>query len=177
MNRSEMYNIVRSNYVPGDAKFLDTNGQFHNFGSACNEDDIFQFSENRDGTPMPCHHLWTMLGLDEGEDSEYMRYPVMIKTYGVHGEYAIREIRGYYMDGNALVFTEAINADRPKSEEERIIKLGLGVEEFRWLKNRVVEKMEFYSKCTTVNYTREQELGKSVLAKMEDAEWGEVFKD
>ena len=31
----------------------------------------------------------------------------------------------------------------------RIITLELDVEEFRWLKNRVAEKMEFYSKCAT----------------------------
>lgn len=59
----------------------------------------------------------------------------------------------------------------------RIITLELNVEEFRWLKNRVVEKMEFYSKCSTINYTREQELGKSILSKLETAEWGEVFGD
>lgn len=60
---------------------------------------------------------------------------------------------------------------------DRIITLELSIDEFRWLKNRVVEKMEFYSKCSIINYTRGQELGKSTLSKMETAEWGEVFKD
>ena len=178
MNRSEMYKVVRANYVPGNAKFLDTDGKFHNFGSAHNKDGVFQFSENReDPSPMPRHLLWSMLSLEEGENSEYMKYPVMVKTYGIHGKYDIREIHGYYVVGNDLVFTEAINTDHPISEERRIIKLELGVEEFRWLKNRVVEKLEFYSKCTNINYTRGQELGKSILSKMETAEWGEVFKD
>ena len=58
MNRSEMYKVVRANYVPGNAKFLDTNGKFHNFGSAHSGEGVFQFSENReDETPMPRHHL------------------------------------------------------------------------------------------------------------------------
>ena len=178
MNRSEMYKVVRANYVPGNAKFLDTNGKFHNFGSAHSGEGVFQFSENReDETPMPRHHLCSMLELEEGDDPQCGSYPVMIKIYGIHGKYDIREIHGYYMAGNDLVFTEAINADSPISEERRIIKLELGVEELRWLKNRVVEKLEFYSKCTNINYTRGQELGKSVLSKMETAEWGEVFKD
>ena len=178
MNRSEMYKVVRANYVPGNARFLDTDGKFHNFGSAHSEEGVFQFSENReDETPMPRHHLCSMLELEEGDDPQCGSYPVMIKTDGIHGKYDIREIRGYYMAGNDLVFTEAINADRPISEERRIIKLELGVEELRWLKNRVVEKLEFYSKCTNINYTRGQELGKSVLSKMETAEWGEVFGD
>ena len=178
MNRSEMYNVVRLNFVPGDAKFLDTDGKFHNFGSACSRDGVFRFNENReDGTPMTRHHLCSMLSLEEGENPEYMKYPVMVKTYGIHGEYDIRNIHGYYVDGNDLVFTENINADSPILEETRIIKLGLGVEEFRWLKNRVVEKLEFYSKSPNINYTRGQELGKSVLSKMETAEWGEVFED
>lgn len=56
-----------------------------------------------------------------------------------------------------------------------IITLELNVEEFQWLKNRVVEKMEFYSECSTINYTMGQALGKSILSKMEKAEWGEVF--
>ena len=178
MNRSEMYKVVRANYVPGNAKFLDTNGKFHNFGSAHSGEGVFQFSENReDETPMPRHHLCSMLELEEGDDPQCGSYPVMIKIYGIHGKYDIREIHGYYMAGNDLVFTEAINADSPISEERRIIKLELGVEELRWLKNRVVEKLEFYSKCTNINYTRGQELGKSVLSKMETAEWGEVFGD
>lgn len=60
---------------------------------------------------------------------------------------------------------------------DRIITLEMDVDEFRWLKNRVVEKLEFYSKCSTINYTRGQKLGKSVLSKMETAEWGETFGD
>ena len=109
MNRSEMYNVVRTNYVPGDAKFLDTNGKFHNFGSAHSEEGVFQFSENReDVTPMPRHHLCSMLELEEGDDPQCGSYPVMIKTYGIHGKYDIREIHGYYVVGNDLVFTEAI---------------------------------------------------------------------
>lgn len=60
---------------------------------------------------------------------------------------------------------------------DRVITLELTIEEFRWLKNRVTEKLEFYSKCGHINYSEGQALGKSVRGKMESAEWGEVFKD
>lgn len=60
---------------------------------------------------------------------------------------------------------------------DRVITLELNLDEFRWLKNRVTEKLEFYSKCKNMNYSEGQALGKSVRDKMESAEWGEVFKD
>jgi len=60
---------------------------------------------------------------------------------------------------------------------DRVITLGLNLDEFRWLKNRVTEKLEFYSHCKNMNYSEGQALGKSVRDKMESAEWGEVFKD
>ena len=60
---------------------------------------------------------------------------------------------------------------------DRVITLGLNLDEFRWLKNRVTEKLEFYSQCKNMNYSEGQALGKSVRDKMESAEWGEVFKD
>lgn len=60
---------------------------------------------------------------------------------------------------------------------DRVITLELNLDEFRWLKNRVMEKLEFYAKCEHMNYSEGQALGKSVRAKMESAEWGETFKD
>ena len=60
---------------------------------------------------------------------------------------------------------------------DRVITLELNLDEFRWLKNRVTEKLEFYSQCKNMNYSEGQALGKSVRDKMESAEWGEVFKD
>ena len=60
---------------------------------------------------------------------------------------------------------------------DRVITLELTLEEFCWLKNRVMEKLEFYSKCEHINYSEGQALGKSVQGKMASAEWGEVFKD
>ncbi len=60
---------------------------------------------------------------------------------------------------------------------DRIITLELNLDEFRWLKNRVMEKLEFYSKCKHINYVEDKVLGKSVRDKMETAEWGEVFGD
>lgn len=60
---------------------------------------------------------------------------------------------------------------------DRVITLELSIDEFRWLKNRVAEKLEFYSQCKNMNYSEGQAIGKSVKEKMESAEWGEVFKD
>lgn len=60
---------------------------------------------------------------------------------------------------------------------DRIITLELNFDEFCWLKNRVMEKLEFYSQCKHLNYVVDKALGKSVRNKMETAEWGETFGD
>lgn len=60
---------------------------------------------------------------------------------------------------------------------DRVITLKLNIDEFRWLKNRVTEKLEFYSQCKHLNYVEGKALGKSIREKMENAEWGETFGD
>lgn len=55
---------------------------------------------------------------------------------------------------------------------DRVITLKLNIDEFRWLKNRVAEKLEFYSQCKHLNYVEGKALGKSTREKMETAEWG-----
>lgn len=179
MNRKTMCNVAWMGYVPGNVKFLDANGKFHNFGSACGRDGIFRFNENReDETPMPRHHLCSMLELEEGDDPQCGSYSVMIMTYNKHGKTTLREITGFYMDGNDLIFTESPTMKKfSQAGEERVITLELNLDEFRWLKNRVMEKLEFYSKCKHINYVEDKALGKSVQAKMEKTEWGEVFGD
>ena len=121
MDRKTMCNVAWTGYIPGNVKFLDANGKLHNFGSAYSRDGIFLFNENREAeTPMPRHHLCSMLGLEEGEDPQCGSYSVMIMTYNTHGKTTFCEIMGFYMDGTDLIFTES--PTMKKYQEDNIFK-------------------------------------------------------
>lgn len=112
MKRSQMYSFAVDNYVPGNVKFLDKDGKFHDLGSAYTASDKFVFVEGE--TPMPRHHLCSMLELDEGDDPRSREYPVMVKIYGIHGKTTFHEIQSSYMDGHDLVFSETLGEHRPQ---------------------------------------------------------------
>lgn len=105
MTHEQMYSLALNNYVQGNVKFLDKDGKFHDLGSAYTESNKFVFDEG--DVPMPRHHLCNMLELDEGDDPRSCKYPVMVRTYGIHGKTTLHKIKSSYMDGNDLVFAES----------------------------------------------------------------------
>ena len=172
MNRKTMCNVARMGYVPGNVKFLDANGKFHNFGSACGRDGIFRFNENReDETPMPRHHLCSMLELEEGDDPQCGSDSVMIMTYNKHGKTTLREITGFYMDGTDLIFTESPTMKKYQKDsnfEQALEELPdeYSLEEDCWLKASDVR--EFLAKLKAAHESDMDALWDKFIAKVQD---------
>lgn len=172
MNRKTMYNVARMGYIPGNVKFLDANGKFHNFGSACSGEGIFRFDENRENeTPMPRHHLCSMLELEEGDDPQCGSDSVMIMTYNQHGKTTLREITGFYMDGTDLIFTESPTMKKYQKDNnfEQALKelpAEYSFEKDCWLKASDVR--EFLEKLKAAHESDMVALGDKFIAKVQD---------